>query len=191
MKRIATCVAAIAALACAGQLRAHHSITWIDITTPVWVKGTVVEYLPGNPHAMIELDVRAADGNVRRWTVEGPAPGRLERYHLARDFLKAGDVIEACGFVPRSQGESWPPPRFIHSQLLVMPDGQMQVWGPYGKLENCVRPRDSEQRWLQFLSNPEVRDLWCNDYAAIVPLNPPASKPLVDGINAELTPRCH
>ena len=36
MKRIAiaTCVAATAALACAGQLRAHHSISTIDITTP-------------------------------------------------------------------------------------------------------------------------------------------------------------
>src|SRR4249920_1196264 len=91
VKRIATCVAATAALACAGSLRAHHSISVIDITTPVWVKGTVVEYEPISPHAMIELDVRGADGETRRWTVQGPNLGRLERYHLARDFLKAGD----------------------------------------------------------------------------------------------------
>ncbi len=193
MKRIAiaTCVAATAALACAGRLHAHHSISTIDITTPVWVKGTVVEYVPGSPHAMIQLDVRGADGEEQRWTVEGPFPGRLERYHLARDFLKAGDVIEACGFVPKPNAErSFPPPRFIHSDLLLMPDGQMQLWGPYGKLDNCVRPTDSTERWLQFLDNPMARDLWCNNYVATFPLSPLASKPLVDDINGELKPHC-
>ena len=190
MKRIATCVAVTAALACSGQLRAHHSISVIDITTPVWIKGTVVEYVPGSPHALIGLDVRAVDGEVQRWTVEGPFPGRLERYHLARDFLKPGDVIEACGFVPKPQPEKSRPERFIHSQLLLMPDGQMQLWGPYGKLENCVRPNDSAQRWLQFLENPMARDLWCNNYAATFPVSPLASKPLVDDINGELAPHC-
>lgn len=190
--RIPIYVAATAALACAGRLQAHHSSGTIDATTPVWVKGTVVEYEPINPHAMIELEVRGADGNTERWTVQGPAPGRLERYHLARDFLKAGDVIEACGFVPKPQPEkSWPPPRFIHSQLLLMPDGQMQLWGPYGKLENCVRPNDSTQRWLQFLENPMARDMWCkNRTYPPVPLSPFASKPLVDGIDDELARRC-
>jgi uncharacterized protein DUF6152 len=192
MKRIATCVAATAALSWAGQLRAHHSISWIDITTPVWVKGTVVQYEPISPHAMLVVDVRGAGGTVQRWTLQGPAPGRLERYHLARDFLKPGDLIEACGFVPKPQPEkSWPPERFIHSQLLLMPDGQMQLWGPYGKLENCVRPTDSPQRWLQFLENPMARDLWCNSYTAAIPLSPLASEPLVDEINGELAQRCH
>jgi hypothetical protein len=191
MNRIATYVAATAALACAGQLRAHHSISAIEITTPVWVKGTVVQYEPISPHAMIALDVRAADGEMQRWTVQGPNLGGLERYHLAKDFLKAGDVIEACGFVPKPQPEkSWPPERFIHSQLLVMPDGQMQLWGPYGKLDNCVRPNDSAQQWLQFLENPMAHELWCSDYAARFPLSPLASKPVVDDINGELTPPC-
>jgi len=191
MNRIATCLAATAAFSWAGQLRAHHSISAIDITTPVWVKGTVVQYEPINPHAKIELDVRAADGTVQRWTVEGPASGRLERYHLARDFLRAGDVIEACGFVPKPQPEkSWPPERFIHSQLLLMPDGQMQLWGPYGKLDDCVRPDDSKEVWLEFLSNPMARDLWCNHYVATFALSPLAPKPLVDEINGELTPPC-
>jgi uncharacterized protein DUF6152 len=192
VKQIATYVAVTAALSWAGEVRAHHAISWIDITTPVWVKGTVVEYVPGNPHAMIQVDVRGADGTVERWTVQGPAPGRLERYHLARDFVKVGDVIEACGFVPKPQPDkSWPPERFIHSQLLLMPDGQMQLWGPYGKLENCVRANDSPERWLQFLANPMARDLWCSNYAAAVPLSPLASKPLVDDLNGELTPPCH
>lgn len=192
MRRITAYVAAITALACAGALHAHHSNGTIDSTTPVWVKGTVVQYEPINPHAMIELDVRGADGNTQRWTLQGPGPGRLERYHLARDFLKAGDVIEACGFVPKPLPEkSWPPPRFIHSQLLRMPDGKMQLWGPYGKLENCVRADHSTQLWLQFLENPMARDMWCkNRTYPPVPLSPLASKLLVDDIDDELVPRC-
>jgi hypothetical protein len=192
MTRTASGVAALAALGCAGALHAHHSNGTIDATTPVWVKGTVVQYEPINPHAMIELDVRGADGYTQRWTLQGPGPGRLERYHLARDFLKAGDVIEACGFVPKPLPEkSWPPPRFIHSQLLRMPDGQMQLWGPYGKLENCVRSDHSAQLWLQFLDNPMARDMWCHNKSyPSVPLSPLASKPLVDGIDDALAPRC-
>jgi len=191
MNKIATWAAGTAALACASPLRAHHSISMIDITTPVWVKGTVVQYEPISPHAMIELDVRGEDGQAQWWTVEGPGPGRLERYHLARDSLKAGDVIEACGFVPKSNVvKSYPPPRFVHGQLLLTPNGQMQLWGPYGKLDNCVRPDDSKQSWLDFLSNPMARDLWCNNYTASVPLSPLAPKALVDDINREMTPRC-
>jgi hypothetical protein len=191
MKSFATLAATLVALACASPLRAHHSVSVIDITTPVWVKGTVVEYRPINPHAMIELEVRGGDGQAQRWTVEGPNPGRLERYHLAKDFLQAGDVIEACGFVPKATPtRTSPPPRFIHSQLLLLPNGQMQLWGPYGKLDNCVRPGDSKQSWLNFLSNPMARDLWCG-YRAAAPLSPLASKALVDDIDREMTPGCH
>ena len=89
--------AAIAVLACTGPLRAHHSISAIDISTPVWVKGTVVLYEVVNPHVMIALEEKRADGQVQRWTVEGPNLGRLARYGLGADFLKAGDVIEVCG----------------------------------------------------------------------------------------------
>ena len=75
----------------------------IEISTPIWVKGTVVLYEPKNPHTMIELDAKNEDGQVERWTVEGPFLGRLARYDLETDFLKAGDVIEVCGFVPRAK----------------------------------------------------------------------------------------
>ena len=73
---------------------------------------------------------------------------------------------------------------------MVLPNGRMQLWGPYGKLDNCVRPSDAKQPWLDFRGNPTARDLWCRGYAAAVPLSPLASKPLVDDINRELTPSC-
>jgi hypothetical protein len=190
MKKIATSAAAIAALACVSPLRAHHSISMIDVTTPVWVKGTVVEYKPINPHAMIELEASGEDGQAQRWTVEGPGPGRLDRYAVAKDFLKAGDVIEVCGFVPK-HANSYPPPRFVHGQLLRMPNGRMQPWGPYGKLDNCVRPNDPTQSWLDFLNtNPMARELWCNAYTASIPLSPLSSRALVDEINGLMASPC-
>ena len=60
MRKTARSTVALAALACAGPLVAHHSISTVDITTPVWVKGTVVRYELGSPHTMIELDDNGA-----------------------------------------------------------------------------------------------------------------------------------
>ena len=100
-----------------------------------------------------------ADGEEQRWTVEGPFPGRLERYHLARDFLKAGDVIEACGFVPKPNAErSFPPPRFIDQRPLAHAGWADAALGAIGKLDNCVRPTDSKERWLSSWK-PDGRDL--------------------------------
>jgi hypothetical protein len=192
MRKTVTWAVSIAALACAGPLRAHHSISTIDISTPIWVKGTVVRYEVKNPHTLIELDETRADAQVERWTVEGPVIGRLNRYGLDSDFLKAGDVIEVCGFAPKHNAEkSWPPPRFVHGHLLLLANGQMQLWGPYGKLDNCVRPSDPTQAWLDFLTNPMARQIWCNDYTAAVPLSAAASRARVDEINGRMANPCH
>ena len=184
--------AAIAVLACTGSVRAHHSISAIDISTPIWVKGTVVLYEVVNPHVMIALEERREDGQVQRWTVEGPNLGRLARYGLGKDFLKAGDVIEVCGFAPKPNEEkSWPPPRFVHGHVLVMPNGRKQWWGPYGKLDNCVRPGDQTQSWVDYLNaNPAVQDHWCNQFTASFPLSALSSSALVDEINQLVANPC-
>ena len=192
MKKITTSAAAIAALACAGPLRAHHSISMIDISTPIWVKGSVVQYQVINPHVMIALDERREDGQVQRWTVEGPILSRLSRYGLGADFLKAGDVIEVCGFAPKENADkSFPPPRFVHGHLLVMPNGRMQLWGPYGKLDNCVRTDDPIPSWLDFLNtNPMAREIWCSDYRASMQLSALSPRALVDEINGLMASPC-
>ena len=184
-------VATIAALGCVSSLRAHHSISMIDTSTPIWVKGTVVRYEIVNPHTMIELDERMGDGQVKRWSVEGPILSRIQRMGVDENFLKDGDVIEVCGFAPKAEvlarrtsiepdGVSAP---FVHGHMLVMPDGEMSPWGPYGKLENCVRPGDQLQSWLDFLNTDSIaRDLWCNGYRTTVPTIA-ASRAFVDDIN--------
>jgi len=202
-KRVAA-VIVFAALAFAAAVHAHHSNGMFDSSTPIWVKGTVVRYEPVSPHAMIQLEEKTADGRVQRWAIEGPFPGRLQRILDSRKMgpeqhlVKAGDVIEACGFdlradlraSGRSTERNDASTKFMHAPLIVMPDGHLQTWGPYGKLDNCVRPSDRASTWRDFFStDPLARDLWCggrrNPKAASV-----APKALVDEINGLITNRC-
>ena len=194
MSRTASLVA-LAALTCAGPSAAHHSVSTVDLTIPVWVKGTVVRYEIANPHTMIELDEKAADGLVVRWTIDGPIPMRAKRMGVDQSLLKPGDVIEICGFHYKSQraahaeiGAALPPA--MHGHFLVMPDGRKQAWGPYGKLNNCVRPGDDAQSWVDFLNADAVaRDLWCMPQRTGVP-TVAAAKPLAEEIDGRLATPC-
>ena len=173
MKKLAIAVLMLACLPVIA--RAHHSLRMIDISAPVWVKGAVVRYRPGAPHALLELDEFLADGTHNRWVMEGPFPGRMARLvelygGSIETYLKPGDVVELCGFRPRpayamqrSYGDvDITVSRFIHAQVIVMPDGRMRSWGPYGKLDNCVRTADASSIWREFLNrDPMAHELWC------------------------------
>jgi hypothetical protein len=111
----------------------------VEISTPIWIKGSVVRYQPKHPHVMFTLEEREKDGRIQQWSVEGPNLARLHRMAVATDFLKPGDAIEVCGFVLKGP---WSSPYFVHGHVLVMPDARMRHWGPYGKLDNCIRPDD-------------------------------------------------
>ncbi len=186
--------ATLAALMCGGPLRAHHSISMIDTSTPVWVKGTVVRYEIVNPHTMLEVEETTNDGQVRRWTVEGPPLRRIENRDVDKSFIGEGDVVEVCGFTPKRlldpANPSGPRPPVIHGHLIVKASGQMSPWGSYGKMENCVRPGDEGALWVQFLnSNAFAHLLWCNPYRATVPTIAESSA-LVDEINGLMANPC-
>jgi hypothetical protein len=194
VKRRVVFAATLATLTYGGSLRAHHSISAIDTSTPVWVKGTVVRYEIVNPHTMLEVEETTADGQVKRWTVEGPALWRFEKMYVDKAFLGEGDVVEICGFTPKRllapANTNGPRPPFIHGHLLVKANGQRSPWGSYGKMENCVRPGDERQSWLQFLNaNQFARALWCNPYRNTVPTIAESSA-LVDEINRLMTTPC-
>ncbi len=144
----------------ATALSAHHSQAMIDAGTPVWVKGKVVEYRVMHPHVMIEMEVAGQGGTAATWHIEGPNLMRLERMGLGEGYLKRGDVIEVCGFRLK---QPWTKPDFVHGQVLVMPDGHMRHWGPYGKLENCIRPGDTAEKWVGFLKEDAMAlPSWCS-----------------------------
>lgn len=145
MRTLLAAWTAIAILAWPGVLAAHHSLVQFDTTAPVWVKGTVVRFDRVNPHSRILLDAAAADGSVQRWAVDGPQPNALARMAIGEDFLKAGDVIEVCGFVQKAAFTSDAATRPISGHLLVMPDGRRRFWSDYGVLEKCLKPGETKE----------------------------------------------
>jgi hypothetical protein len=182
---------------------AHHSQAMFA-ELPVWVSGTIVKYRPVDPHAMIELHESQANGPARKWIIEGPRRGRLERI-LANNggvqddkILKVGDRISVCGFPLKKDWDAdrmykdWLPEqgRFVHGQVFVMPDGRMQSWGPYGTIDNCVRRDDAAKTWISFLDgDPLAHSQWC---AAMtyVRLTHHTPRAFVDEVNAGLAARC-
>jgi len=147
-------VTALITVVPAASLLAHHSLANYDTTTAVRIKGTVVAVHHVNPHSMLFLDERSADGTMRRWAVEGPSVLNLTRRGVAKDFLKPGDIVEACGYLPKERtvwqmGSTDPAVqsiagRLINGEMLVMPDGRQQSWGDYG-VHKCFAPEYTDQ----------------------------------------------
>lgn len=179
--------AAIAACVFAFSLQAHHANISIDLSTPIWVKGTVVRFDRINPHTIIELDETVGD-ELRRWRIEGPFLARLKRMGVDDRLIEAGDAIEACGFPLKEAAPD--ARRLIHGHVLVLPNGQLRAWGPYGKIDNCVRPHDDPNRWLELLrSDPLARESWCDKARAALPTRA-ESRPIVAEINRLLAQPC-
>ena len=111
-------------VAVAVPLAAHHS--WpVDMSKLVTVKGSVTEFMWENPHPMITLEVRAADGKTEKWLVGGPAINRMEANGWTKTTVKLGDVITGTGY-RFSDGQ-----RILRLQKAAMPDGTVKLL--YGK----------------------------------------------------------
>lgn len=152
MKRMARYAAVFVAMAGVTTLQAHHSNAMFDMSTHIWLKGTVVRYEPISPHAIIELEELTEDGAVRRWIVEGPRLTRLDRLGVEGDFVEIGDIIEVCGFFGKSDMSR---DSRVHGHVVIRSDGQMWQWGPYGNLERCVDRGEWDQ--IETGTNP-LRD---------------------------------
>jgi len=182
-KTLAVWAMLIAALACAGSLRAHHSGIMYN-PTPIWIDGTVVRFEGVDPHTITTLEERSADGQIRRWAFEGPGQSQLDRMGISMDVPKVGDVFEFCAFPYKSAAELsriYPEadflgrrsfldadgfgssPQFVWGHVMVIPDGEKQLWNPHGVTSECMRSSDDQrQSWLDFLnSNTRVRQAWC------------------------------
>ena len=155
MKRMTTVwLAVLMAVVSAGSLWAHHSLGNFDTTKAVRVKGTIVEFHQINPHSFIYLDEKvSADGQMRRWAIEGPSVIQLARKGFAKDVLKVGDVVEVCGYVPkepvtwqiaRPEDKTSLAGRLMNAELMVMPDGKETSWGDYG-VHLCFAPGFTDQ----------------------------------------------
>ena len=153
MKKMTGWLTVLVALVSASSLLAHHGLGNFDTTKAVRVKGAIVQLNLINPHSILFLDEKVANGYPRRWAVEGPTVLQLNRSGFAKDALKAGDVVEVCGYAPREnvvwqlaipENATSMAGKLINGETLVMPDGKQRSWGDYG-VHKCFEPGYADQ----------------------------------------------
>ena len=90
--------------ASAAAVSAHHS--WNTVFSedkPLVLRGTISKVELVNPHAWIWLDVKADDGTIQKWGVEGGPPNGLIRNGITKDSLKAGEELIVHGYGARDE----------------------------------------------------------------------------------------
>jgi hypothetical protein len=87
---------ALVSLLFSGSLLAHHG--WgatYDMRKQLALKGTVSRVDWRNPHVMIHIDVKDADGKVVTWSLENEGVSQMAEAGCNPDTLKAGQEITA------------------------------------------------------------------------------------------------
>jgi hypothetical protein len=93
-RRSIVALAAAAGLVIASvPLLAHHSNAAFDAGKRVTITGTVTEWFWANPHCLLSLDVKEADGRVVRWVVETQAPPNMIPFGWSKQSFKPGEAV--------------------------------------------------------------------------------------------------
>jgi len=113
----------LALILASAPLSAHHR--WpVDRSELVTVNGTVVEFVWGNPHPMITLEVRNNDGVTEEWLIGGPALNRMEANGWTGTTVSPGDTITGVGYQFRD-GQ-----KIVRLERVILADGsEIRVYG--------------------------------------------------------------
>src|SRR3970040_1730124 len=99
MKSLSVVAGAVLLWAAALPVLAHHAFAAeFDANRPVKLEGVVTKMDWINPHSWIHIDVKADDGTIQKWMIEGGAPNALLRRGWNRNSLPAGTQISVQGF---------------------------------------------------------------------------------------------
>jgi len=103
MKKTVLCAVALAvASLIPGSVWAHHGDAGRYNEDPVTLKGTVVQLVMVNPHALIIFDVNEGGKNTR-WTAELGGPQQLiKQFGWSPTTVKAGMPVTLIGRVVKS-----------------------------------------------------------------------------------------
>lgn len=94
--------AGVALFLCAVPVLAHHSFrAEYDESRQITLNGTISKVIWKNPHVLVSLDVKEANGSVTMWELELASPNGLMSQGWKLDSLKAGDQISATGFAAK------------------------------------------------------------------------------------------
>jgi len=97
---------------------AHHSFAVFDHSRTVTVKGAVTKFQWTNPHGFLEVDVPAADGTVKHFTIELTSINMMARTGWRSNMIKAGDQVKAT-VAPLLSGQ----PGGLGLEI-ILPDGR-------------------------------------------------------------------
>jgi hypothetical protein len=127
--------AAFVVTAAAVPVIAHHSFAAeFDAKKPVKLRGTVTKMEWINPHSWIHIDVKAADGKVEKWMVEGGAPNALLRRGWNKNSLLPGTEILVEGFQAKDGANR------ANGRDITFPDGKKLFVGSSGTGAPDERP---------------------------------------------------
>jgi hypothetical protein len=85
--------ALLVGVAASAPMSAHHGSAAFDVGKRLELKGTVTEWVWGNPHCWLKFDVKDANGKVTNWVAETTnAADMTEKGWSVRTF-KAGDEV--------------------------------------------------------------------------------------------------
>jgi hypothetical protein len=95
-------VSALALFAFSAPVLAHHGSAAYDNSNLTTLTGTITDFQFIQPHPLIYLDVKDANGNVTKWYVEMTAPNHLVHYGWNGHKLHAGQTIKVTGHAAKN-----------------------------------------------------------------------------------------
>jgi hypothetical protein len=116
-------VASVALLAGSVPLVAHHANAVFDVGKRITVTGTVREWFWANPHCLLRLDVKDANGQILNWVGETQAPPNMIPFGWSKQSFKPGDEVTVI-LEPVKNGQRLG--RLLQARL---PDGKTLVAG--------------------------------------------------------------
>lgn len=90
---IALAVAGAALLLGPRAVGAHHGAATFDTTAEVMLKGTVTEWVWSNPHCILRVEVKGADGTVTNWSVATSNVADVSKRGWSRRSFSPGDAV--------------------------------------------------------------------------------------------------
>src|SRR4029077_817476 len=84
-----------AGLLLAGAAFAHHGTAGYDMVKVVTLSSSVTKVDWTNPHIVVYMDAKDANGGVQHWSLELSAPLLMQRFGWTKDSVKAGDQLVA------------------------------------------------------------------------------------------------
>lgn len=83
----------VGVLVVSAPLFAHHSNAVFDPRKRTTVTGIVTEWFWANPHCLLSIDVKDANGQVVHWVAETQAPPNMIPFGWSRQSFKPGEQV--------------------------------------------------------------------------------------------------